>query len=99
MDIERDELQQLIVLHLGQQHLATAFEQIIGELALRVNELIDPLLNRPAADELVHQDVPGLADAERAVGGLVLDSWVPPAIDMDDVRGGGEVEAGATGLQ
>ena len=40
-----------------------------------------------------------LADAERAIGGLVLDRRVPPAIEVDDVRRGGEVEPGAAGLE
>src|SRR5438093_2077145 len=99
MEIERNELQQLVVSHLGQQHLATAFEQILGQLALGVNELIDLFFNRPAADELVHEHVPGLADAERTVGGLILDGWIPPAIEMHDMRSGSEVESGAAGLQ
>ena len=34
-----------------------------------------------------------LADAEGAVGGLVLDGRVPPAVEVDDVRGGGQVQA------
>jgi len=60
--------------------VATAFEQILRELALGVNELIDPFFNRPAAHELVHQDVLGLADTERTVSRLILDSRIPPAI-------------------
>ena len=99
MQIQRNELQELVVSHLGQQDLATAFEQILGELALGVNELIDPFFDRPAADELVDQDVPGLSDAERPVGGLILDGWIPPAIEVHDVRGGGEVQPGAPRLQ
>ena len=99
MEIERDELQQLVVLHLGQQHLGAALEQILRQLPLRVNQLVDLLLDRPAADELVHQHVLGLADAKRAIGRLILDRRIPPAIEMHDVRGGGEVEPGAAGLE
>jgi hypothetical protein len=47
----------------------------------------------------VHQDVAGLANAERAVGRLVLDGRVPPTIEMHDVGSGGEVEASATSLE
>ena len=47
------------------------------------------------ADEFVDDDVLLLADAEGAVGGLVFDGGVPPAVEVDDVAGGGEVEAGA----
>ena len=54
MEIKRDELQEFVVSHLGQEHLAAAFQQILRELALRVNELINLFFNCPAADELVH---------------------------------------------
>ena len=37
----------------------------------------------------------GLADPEGPVGGLVLDGGVPPAVEVDDVVGGGQVQAGA----
>ena len=85
MEIQRDELQEIIILHLGQQHVGAAFEEIFGEAALGVNELVDPLLNRPAADELVHEHVLGLADAKRAVCGLILDGRIPPAVEVHDV--------------
>ena len=62
MEIERDELQQIVVFHLGQEHVGAAFEQIFGETAFGVNELIDALFNRPAADELVHEHVLGLPE-------------------------------------
>src|SRR5690606_20362140 len=41
----------------------------------------------------------GLADAVGAVGGLVLDGGVPPAVVVDDVVGAGQVEAGAGGFE
>ena len=78
---------------------APPLEQIPGELLLRLDQLVDLLLHGAAADELVHQHVLGLADAEGAVGGLVLHRRIPPAIEMDDMRGGGEVEPGAAGLE
>jgi uncharacterized protein (DUF433 family) len=40
-----------------------------------------------------------LADAVGAVGGLVLDGGVPPAVEVEDVGGGGEVEADTAGLE
>ena len=60
---------------------------------------VDALLDRPAADELVHQNVLLLPDAIGAVGGLVLDGRIPPAVEVDDVRRRGEVQAGAAGLE
>src|ERR1700681_3296862 len=82
VQIERDELQQFVISHFGHQHLGAAFEQIFGEASLGVNELVDPLLDRPAADELVHEYVLRLADAKRAVARLILDARIPPAIEM-----------------
>ena len=50
-------------------------------------------------DQAVDHHRPVLADAVRAVGGLVLDGGVPPRVDQEHVVGGGEVEAGAAGLE
>ena len=40
-----------------------------------------------------------LADAVGAIGRLIFDGGVPPAVDMHDVGGGGEVQSGAARLQ
>jgi hypothetical protein len=45
------------------------------------------------------EDIALLADAEGAVGGLIFDGWIPPSIEVEDVTGGGQVEAGASGLE
>ena len=74
-------------------------QQLVGQPLLRLDQPVDLLFDRAAADELVHQHVPLLADAEGAVGGLVLDGRVPPAVEVDDVRGRGQVQAGAAGLE
>ena len=71
----------------------------LGEGALFGDQGVDFFLDGAAADELVDEDVALLADAEGAVGGLVLDGRVPPAVEVDDVRGGGQVQAGAAGLE
>ena len=60
---------------------------------------IDLILDGAAADELVHQHILVLADAEGPVGGLVFDRRIPPSVEMDDMRGGGQVEPGAPGLE
>ena len=52
-----------------------------------------------ATDELVDEHVPLLPDAEGAVGGLVLDRGVPPAIEVDDVRGRRQVQPRAARLE
>ena len=69
------------------------------QLPLRLDQLVDLLLDRAAAHELVHEHVLGLADAERAIGGLILHRRVPPAVEVDDVRRGGQIEAGAARLE
>ena len=68
-------------------------------MPLRFDELVDLLLDGAATDELVDQHVLRLSDAERPVGGLVLDRRVPPAIEVHHVRGGREVEPRAAGLE
>ena len=60
---------------------------------------IDALLDRAAADELVHQHVLRLPEAERAVGRLVFDRRIPPAIEVHDMRGRRQVEASAARLE
>lgn len=68
-------------------------------MALVLNHLVDALLEGVLSDEAVDEDVLVLADAVGTVGGLGLDSGVPPEVEVDDVAGGGEVEAGAGGFQ
>src|SRR5207245_4246770 len=99
VDVEGDEVEQLVVLHLGEQQLGAPFEQVPRQDPLRFDQAIDPFLDRAAADELVDQYVSGLPEAEGAGGRLVLARRVPPAIEVDDVRGGGEIETGAPRLE
>ena len=97
--VQRHETDQFGIGHFGEQFLRAAFEQVGGQLAFFVDQGVDAFLDRAAADELVDQDVALLADAEGPVGRLVLDRRVPPAVEMDDVRGGGQVQAGAARLE
>ena len=46
---------------------------------------VDALLDGAATDELVHEHVALLTDAVGAVGRLVFDGGVPPAVEVDDV--------------
>src|SRR2546429_584887 len=69
------------------------------KLLLRFNQLVNLLFHRPAADELVHQDILGLADAEGTVGRLVLNRRIPPSVKVHDMRSGREVESRATRLE
>ena len=93
-----DQVAQLGVAELGQRRLAAA-EHGVGEGALAGEQLGDLLLDGAARDQPVHLHRPGLADPVGAVGGLLLDRGVPPAVEVDDVVGAGEVEPGAAGLE
>src|SRR4051794_26044716 len=59
----------------------------------------DLLLDRAARDQPIDRHRLRLADAVRAIGRLILDGGVPPGIEMDDVVGGRQVDAGAAGLE
>ena len=48
---------------------------------------LDSLLDCATADELVHEHVALLSDAEGAVARLVFDRRIPPAVEMRDMRG------------
>ena len=63
-----------------------AVDDVAREARLVGDHRVDPLLDGPPADELVYQHVRLLADPERAVGRLVLDGGVPPAVEVDDLR-------------
>ena len=74
-------------------------EHRVGQRPLAGEQLGDPLLDRALGDQPVHLHRLGLADPVGAVGGLLLDGGVPPAVEVDDVVGAGQVEAGAAGLE
>src|SRR3989442_3814079 len=79
--------------------LGAAFQQLARQGPFLGQRGVDLLLYRATADELVHQHVPLLANAEGAIGGLLLDGRVPPAVEVDDVGGGREIEARAARLE
>src|SRR5437899_504595 len=71
---------ELLVGQLGQPVLARA-DNFLGDGLLPLDHFVDLLLQRADADEFVDLDVAILADAERAVGRLILDGRVPPAVE------------------
>ena len=71
----------------------------VGEGLLLLLELEDLLLDGVLGDEADDVHALLLADAVRAVGGLVLDALVPPRVVMDDGVGAGEVETDAASFQ
>src|SRR5262249_49113225 len=98
-EVESHQLQELLVPHLGEIHVCAAFEKVPCELLFRLDHVLDFFLNGALADKLVHKHVPGLADPKGAFGGLVLNRRVPPPVEMDDMRGRGEIEPGTTRLE
>ena len=95
LQFQPHEVEKLLVAELGDPVLAAGADDVFSDFLLAIDEGVDALLDGADADELVDDDVLFLADAEGAVGGLVLDGGVPPAVKMDHVVGAGEVEAGA----
>src|SRR5262249_15747868 len=79
----------------GQHYVSSGAEEIPSQLLFRLHHLVDFLLHRAAADELMDKHVLGLPDAEGAVGRLIFHSRVPPPIEVDDVRSCGEIESRA----
>ncbi len=85
---------QLVRAHLGDPGLADADDRF-GQAQLSLDQLVERLLERAGAHEGVDLDVARLADAEGAIGGLILDGRVPPAVEVEDVVRPGQVQAGA----
>src|SRR5262249_39303339 len=70
-------------------------DRILSKCRRSRHQIPTPLATAP---ELVHEHTLVLSDSESAVGGLVLHSGIPPPVEMDDMRGRGEVEASAAGF-
>ena len=68
-----------------------AFKDILGEAALDVVELDDPLFHGIVGNQTVDGHGLGLAVTVGAVGGLVLKCRVPPGLENDHVVRGGQV--------
>ena len=62
-------------------------------------ELDDLLLDGSLSDETVDRDRILLSDAVGTVRGLLLDSRVPPRIEMDNIVGSGEVQSQSARFQ
>ena len=98
-DIEGHEAEKFLVAQLRQQGFAFLVEQLIGQGPFVPDHGVDAFFHRAAADELVDQHIPFLANAKRSIRGLVLDRGIPPAIEVHHVRSGGQVQPAAPGLE
>lgn len=59
----------------------------------------DAILDRIRHEDAMHLHGSALTDAMRAIDGLFLNIRIPKRIEDDDLRGGGEVEAGIPGFE
>ena len=59
----------------------------VGILGLLVGGPVGALIGSALGHQFDHPHALRLPDAVGAVGGLVLDCRVPPAVEVDDVRG------------
>src|SRR5678815_6099124 len=92
MDIQRHELQQFLIAHFREQEIGGPFKNIFGHLLLGLDQLVDLFFKSTSTDKLMYQYVFRLPDPECTVGGLVLDSWIPPSVKVDYVRSGGQIQ-------
>jgi hypothetical protein len=88
MDIQRNEAQKFRITHGSQGEFTAVRKHSVREAAFLLDDRVDFFLKRAAADELVDEHVLLLTDAECAVGRLVFDSGIPPAVEMNDVGSG-----------
>ena len=77
---------------------SAACDNLIAQAALALQHLIDPLFERPHGDELVHLDILGLSHPISAVGRLILDRGVPPAVEVEHMVRRGQIQTYAAGL-
>ena len=54
---------------------------------------------RAGDDKFVHLDIAALPDPKGAIGCLIFHGRIPPAVEMEDMVGAGEIEASTTGAQ
>ncbi len=80
------------------QHLGIVNRGVNG-LALAVLQRLQFLVDAVLDDEAGDEGFGGLADAEDAAEGLLLDAAVPPQVDADDAGGHGEVEPDAAAFE
>ena len=98
MNIEPHQVEQFAVAHLGEQQLRAPFQHVVHQLPLRFEQLVDAFLDGATTDELVHQYILLLADTEGTVGRLIFHRRIPPAVEVNHMGGGGEVQSRAARL-
>src|ERR1700724_164577 len=100
--IPSDPLQQLEQLGAGEdlrERRIVVLYDAVHQPALALDDRGNFLFERAFGEQLENLHGAALAQAVHAVGRLVLAGGVPPAVVVDDGRGGGEVDADAAGAQ
>src|ERR1700730_6001304 len=102
--LPRPPVRRVVQRHLGQDGLTTCIpyqlaDDALGKLLLLLDHAVDPLLQGADADKLPHLHPFALADPKGAVRCLALARRVPPAVEVYDLVGRGQIEAGAASLQ
>src|SRR6266852_7094323 len=85
--------------HFSQFDFIASLEKLARHSLLRFDQLVNSLLDRSSADELVDDDALLLTDPEGAVRRLVLHCWIPPTIEVNDVGSRGQVQPRSTRLE
>ena len=98
LSLSPEYLGKLIIRHISYPTFADG-DGHVGEGSFLLDDLIDLFFEGVLGDEAVDEDVVLLSDAVGAVCRLRLYGGIPPKVVVDDMGGGGEVEAGAGGFQ
>lgn len=83
---------QFLGAQLGQPVLAATHNRLRQAL-FALDHLVNHLFQRACGDEFMHLDVALLADAEGAIGGLIFNGWIPPAVEVENVVGARQIQA------
>ena len=70
-----------------------------GKMFLALDHLIYSFLEGVLGDETVNHHVLVLADAVSSISGLCLHGRIPPKVEVNHMRGSGQVQSGPSGLQ
>src|SRR5471030_2068059 len=82
---QRDRRSDRAEIEIAEPVLRAARHDFLHELALRVEQLVDPLLERPETDQAVYEDRLPLPQAMHTIRCLLLDGGIPPAVEVEDV--------------
>ena len=83
----------------GFEEAAFGTDKLINQFLFTFLQLQDLFFDGVTGDEFINENGFILADAVGAVSGLHFDGRIPPRVQMDNVIGGGQVQADPAGFQ